>query len=87
MNDLISISASNAEELLAVSADKPTHVNRCKADISSEVLPTKEWQNEQIANFSNARLKIARHFALQKQNSSQEQEKIKLPATRNEYGN
>ena len=76
--------AANADELLAIPTDKPTHVNRCKADISKEGLPTKDWQKEQITKFTDVRMKISRHFALVKKESIQEN--IKTPSPKNEYG-
>ena len=75
--------AANADELLALPTENSTHVNRCKADTSQQevYLPTANWQNEQINQFTNVRLKISRHFALSKkeQHQVEENSKIKTP--------
>ena len=81
------ILATNADELLALRKDKPTHVNRCKADIIKEALPTSDWQKEQVIEFTNVRMKIARHITLVKNETKNDQEKIKTPSTKNEFGN
>ena len=72
--------AANADELLALPTENSTHVNRCKADTSQQevYLPTANWQNEQINQFTNVRLKISRHFALSKKEQHQVEENIKI---------
>jgi len=77
--------AENADQLLNKAPEQPTHVDRRKTDISENLLPTKEWQSEQVKKFTKVRLKLARHLALVKisDNSSDTQ---KFPSAKNEYG-
>ena len=43
---------------------QPTHFDRRKIDTTENLLPSKEWQEEQVKNFTEVRLKVARHLAL-----------------------
>ena len=81
-NDDVVYAATNAEELLAKVPAKPTHVNRLKSNVSGLHLPSKEWQDEQVKNFTEVRLKLTRHIAfvqnapeMDSATSSQEMEK------------
>ena len=66
---------------------KPTHVNRLKSNVSGLHLPSKEWQDEQVKNFTEVRLKLTRHIAfVQNAPKSDGGEVTKFPSFKNEKG-
>ena len=48
-------------------------------------MPSKEWQDIQVKNFTDVRLKLARHIALLKQSKS-DSKPTKFPSSKNEGG-
>ena len=78
-------SLENADELLGKVPEKATHVDRLKAEVGQDYLPTKEWQDIQVKNFTDVRLKLARHIALLKQSKS-DSTPTKFPSSKNEGG-
>ena len=48
-------------------------------------MPSKEWQDIQVKNFTDVRLKLARHIALLKQSES-DSKPTKFPSSKNEGG-
>ena len=76
--------AANAEELLGRAPEKATHVDRLKAEVGQDYIPTKEWQDNQVREFSDVRLKLNRHFAYVKQSKSET--KPNFPSSKNEAG-
>ncbi len=58
------LSADNAEELLAAAPEIATHVDRQKDKADKDILPSKEWQDQQVSDFAETRTKLARHTAL-----------------------
>ena len=79
-----SILADNAEELLKKNPDRATHVDRQKSATGEKLLPSKEWQEEQVKDFTNVRLRITRHVALL--NEKGEKTKVKFPKLKDEEG-
>ena len=53
-----------------------------KTEVGQDYLPSEEWQDLQVKNFSDVRLKLARHIALLGPSES----KVKFPSTKNEGG-
>lgn len=77
--------AKNANKLTS----NTVHVAiREKANIkqSSTILPTQEWQNEQISEFSKTRVKLARHIAFVQKPGVPNKTRHKLPSKTNERG-
>ena len=60
----VSLSAPNAEELLKNSKEIVTHTTRNKSEASGFVKPSQEWQDEQVKDFTNVRMRLARHIEL-----------------------
>jgi hypothetical protein len=54
---------------------------------SDTILPTEEWQNKQVADFSRVRLQFARHAAYVQKQDIEERKRHKLPSKTNEQGN
>ena len=66
---------------------QPTHFDRRKIDTTENLLPSKEWQEEQVKNFTEIRLKVARHLALvHKEDTTPGTETIKFPSLKSEHG-
>lgn len=75
--------------MLGRAPDQPTHVDRNKAEIVQEaLLPSKEWQNQQVVEFTNVRMKIARNTAYLESISDDDKSrsKVKFPSNKNEEG-
>ena len=53
---------------------------------SGTVLPTVDWQNKQVSDFSKVRMKLARHTAYIQKHRGSEDRKHKLPSKTNEQG-
>ena len=83
--DFFHFLAENADELLGKVPEKATHVDRLKAEVGQDYLPSKEWQDIQVKNFTDVRLKLARHIALLKQSES-DSKPTKFPSSKNEGG-
>lgn len=56
--------ADNAKDLLALPPERPTHVDRQKAEVNRKLLASTEWQRGQVQDFSAVRTQVARHSAL-----------------------
>ncbi|XP_059084525.1 gem-associated protein 2-like [Tigriopus californicus] len=81
--------ASNIEELRTKSgqAMQPQFVSRRKTDLPPKYLPNSDWQRKQVADFSDIRTKVSRHFAwLRTQPLDLHPEKINLPSNSDEKG-
>lgn len=77
--------AKNASKLTS----KAVHIAvREKAQLgeSDTILPTEEWQNKQVADFSRVRLQFARHAAYVQKQDIEERKRHKLPSKTNEQG-
>ena len=79
------ILAKNANKL---TSNKVQVTVREKADIkqSKAILPTQEWQNQQIKDFSETRAIFARHVASVQKPGIPNKKRHKLPSKTNERG-
>ena len=79
------ILAKNANKL---TSNKVQVTVREKADIkqSKAILPTQEWQNQQIKDFSETRAIFARHVASVQKPGVPNKKRHKLPSKTNERG-
>ena len=74
-------SAPDAKRFRENKADESNHhhyVNRSKASgLPAKFIPSEEWQAEQVANFSDLRLRLERHSARIYQEEASNPEKKK----------
>ena len=77
--------AKNANKL---TSNKVQVAVREKANIkqSKSILPTKEWQNKQVKDFSETRTMFARHVATVQKPGVPNKKRHKLPSKTNEQG-
>ena len=77
--------AKNANKL---TSNKVQVAVREKANIkqSKSILPTKEWQNKQVKDFSETRAMFARHVATVQKPGVPNKKRHKLPSKTNEQG-
>ena len=68
---------------------KPTHVSKEKAKaVDESLLPSKEWQQQQVGTFSDVRIRFERHHSLYQNGKVPEElnTHYKLPSKTNERG-
>ena len=78
-------SAKNASRLVSNTVHVPVR-EKARLHQSGTVLPTVDWQNKQVSDFSKVRMKLARHTAYIQKHRGSEDRKHKLPSKTNEQG-
>lgn len=81
--------AENIEELRTKSGQtmQPQFVSRRKSDLPPKYVPSSDWQRKQVADFSDVRTKLSRHFAwLRSQPKDLHPSEVQLPNKSDEKG-